>query len=92
MPLDAAMKYFFNTEDGQRIPDEQGTELPDLQSACIEATKILGEFMKERPREFWAHDRLSLDVTDKQGLILFTLQLSVTMSAALSGRHPPIDA
>jgi hypothetical protein len=31
-------------------------------------------------------------VTDDSGLILFTLDLSVTLSAAISGRHPPISA
>lgn len=86
------MRYFFHTEDGHTFPDEEGTELPDLQSACIEATKVLGEFMKERPREFWAHDYLSLRVTDDEGLILFSLQLSVTLSAAINGQHPPIDS
>lgn len=86
------MRYFFHTEDGHLFPDESGTELPDLQSACIEATKVLGEFMKEKPREFWTHDYLSLRVTDDEGLILFSLQLSVTLSAAINGQHPPIDS
>jgi hypothetical protein len=86
------MRYFFHAQDGRRFADETGVELADLRSACIEATRALGKFMEERPRDFWAHDCLSLEVTDDSGLILFTLDLSVTLSAAISGRHPPISA
>ncbi|MEW5683907.1 MAG: hypothetical protein AB1942_03205 [Pseudomonadota bacterium] len=84
------MRYFFHTEDGQCFPDEEGSELPDLQSACIEATKALGEFMREKPKAFWEHDCLTLKVADAEGLVLFTLDLSVTLAAAMNGRHPPI--
>lgn len=92
MPLEAAMRYFFHTQDGQRFPDEEGLELADLRCACIEATRALGNFLEQRPKDFWAHDCLTLEVTDDKGLILFTLQLSVTLSAAIGGRHPPIGA
>jgi len=48
--------------------------------------------MREKPREFWTHDCLSLRVTDAEGLVLFSLQLSVTLSAAINGRHPTIES
>jgi len=84
------MRYHFHTEDGRTYPDDEGAELPDLAAACIEASKVLGEFLKEKPRELWEHDCLSLRVADGAGLTLFTLNLSVTMSAATSGRHPRV--
>jgi hypothetical protein len=84
------MRFYFQTEDGRCYPDENGTELPDVASACIEASTVLGSFLQEKPREFWAHDNLSLKVSDQTGLVLFTLNLSVTLGPVMNGQHPRV--
>ncbi len=84
------MRFYFHTEDGRCYPDQQGTELPDVASACVEASNVLGDFLKQEPREFWQHDSLSLKVSDQTGLVLFTLNLSVTLGPVMNGHHPRV--
>jgi hypothetical protein len=84
------MRFHFQAEDGRIYPDDQGVELPNVRAACVEASRILGDFLKRKPEEFWVNDDLSLRVSDDRGLVLFTLNLSVSLSAAMAGRHPDI--
>ena len=84
------MRYFFETENGECFPDDTGTELPDLRAACVEASRILGDFLKERPKDFWDTDHLQLSVSDDSRMKLFTLRLSVTLAPAMNGRHPDV--
>lgn len=60
MPL-----YFFNVYHDRDYPDEEGTELPNVDAAWKEATKIAGESIKDvdgklRPGHDWR-----LEVTDE---------------------------
>jgi hypothetical protein len=84
------MRYFFETEDGQCYPDEDGTELQDLRAACVEASRIMGDFLRERPGEFWETDHLELSVSDERRMKLFSLKLSLAMAPAMNGRHPEV--
>ena len=68
--------YFFNTVDGRRYPDEEGTELPDLQSVRRKATLVLAELLREQPLEVWGDGRLGIEVTDAAGAMI--LKLNVT--------------
>jgi len=70
-------KYFFNTVDGRRIPDEDGTVLPDLDAAHRKATLALAELLKERPMEVWADGGLGIEVTDEAGDRVACVQVSV---------------
>ncbi len=84
------MRYYFQTENGQNHPDEEGAELPSLAAACVEAVRGLGEALKARPHDFWENDCIQVHVSDQDRLQLFTLNVSVTLSAAMNGRHPEI--
>ena len=68
--------YFFNTVDGRRYPDEDGTELPDLESVRRKATLVLAELLREQPLEVWGDGHLGIEVTDASGATV--LKLSVT--------------
>jgi hypothetical protein len=46
-------RYFFNTIDGRRIPDDEGTDLPNLSAVRAEATRVMGELLKEQPEDLW---------------------------------------
>lgn len=66
-------RYHFNVEDGQSIPDPEGTELPDLNAARREAVRLAGRLLDDDPEQFWSHGLWSVVVTDDAGRTLFTL-------------------
>jgi hypothetical protein len=75
-------RYFFNTIDGRRIPDDEGTDLPDLSAVRAEATRVMGELLKEQPEDLWAHGRLTLEVTDEGGAGVLVLAVSLEAQVA----------
>lgn len=58
-------KYFFNTVNGRRYPDEDGADLPDMNSVRGKATLVIGELLKEQPTDLWDTGRLRLEVAAK---------------------------
>lgn len=75
-------KYFFNTVDGRRYPDEDGMELADLDGVRSRATRVIGELLKERSADFWDTGRLRLEVTDEGGKVVLVLDVSLTCQIA----------
>lgn len=71
-------RYFFHTLDGQRYPDEEGTELPDLVSARRRATRVLAELLKEQPDDFLGAGHLQVLVTDEQGRPVSRVDVSLS--------------
>lgn len=69
-------RYFFHTEDGVRIEDDEGTPLPSDAAARLEAVRIMGELLRERPQAFWDHRTFRVTVADDAGRLLVTLDLS----------------
>ncbi|WP_336487793.1 DUF6894 family protein [Methylobacterium nigriterrae] len=43
-------RFHFNVYDGVRLPDAEGTDLPDWQAARLEAIRKAGEILKEETR------------------------------------------
>ena len=79
-------RYFFNLNDGQKIiPDLEGTELPDDDSARAHAAQVARELARNREEETrsWR-----LAVCDAQGTLRFEL-LFASMDEAIS-RLPPV--
>lgn len=76
------MIYFFETHDGVVYPDDEGTELPSLEQARVEAIKVMADFLSEKPEEFWRTNGLELTVRDDHRKTLFTLRLSVDARSA----------
>ena len=70
-------RYFFNTVDGRRYPDEEGAELPDIEAVRRKATLALAELLKERPSCFWDTGRLRLEVTDQAGEQVLALEVAL---------------
>jgi len=60
-------KSFFQTVDGRRYPDEDGSELADWAAVRQKATLILGERLKEEPSELWRTGRLKAGGRGRQG-------------------------
>jgi hypothetical protein len=76
-------KYFFHTDDGRSILDDEGMELATALAAKLEAARLFGELVRDQPEEFWAAGALKVIVTDESGLILFILDLSGVEAPAL---------
>jgi len=72
----AMPRYFFNTVDGRRHLDEDGTDLPDQEAVRRKATLVIGELLKERPTDLWDTGRLRLEVADETGEAVLVVEVS----------------
>jgi uncharacterized protein DUF6894 len=80
-------RYFFNLNDGRKIiPDLEGTELPDDDSARAHAAQVARELTRNREQETrsWR-----LAVCDAQGTLHFEL-LFASMDESISRLLPVI--
>ncbi|MGH6910293.1 MAG: DUF6894 family protein [Phenylobacterium sp.] len=75
-------QFYFHTEDGRSVSDDEGTDLATLADARVEAVRVLGDILRENPDEVLATGQLRLTVTNAAGLIYFALDLSATDAAA----------
>lgn len=76
-------RYFFHTEDGRRLQDDHGAELPDLAAVREAALTTMTEMAHALSDDFWKHQSLRITVTDDRGLTLMSLDLTATLSPAL---------
>ncbi|MCV0414339.1 MAG: hypothetical protein DI552_11775 [Brevundimonas sp.] len=60
-------RYYFHTENGDRIRDDQGEELAGVEAAREEAVTVLGEILRYRGASFWDTGSFSVIVTDDGG-------------------------
>ena len=75
-------RYFFNTIDGQRYPDEEGAELAGMPAVKARATKVIGEMLKERAEDFWDTGKLRLEVTNEAGEVVLALEVALRTDLA----------
>ena len=75
-------RYFFHTQNGDCIRDEQGEELKSLDAAREEAVAVLGEILRYRGSSFWTTRAFSVIVTDAAG------ETVVSITAAASDAPP----
>ena len=66
-------KYHFGSVDGHRDPDPEGSELPDLAAARVMAVRYAGEVLQSDPAIVWHNGQWRVEVTDDDGVLLFTL-------------------
>src|SRR4051812_18911831 len=78
-------RFHFHLEDGTTFRDEEGTVLPNLEAARINAVKLLGHVMADNAREFLSTREWTMNVTDRRDLLLFSVNVaSVDAPAAAS--------
>jgi len=83
-------RFHFHLEDGTTFRDEEGTELPDLEAARINAVKLLGHVMADNAREFLSTREWTMNVTDDRDLLLFSVNVAsvdAPAGASLQQRH-----
>lgn len=75
-------RYFFHTQNGDCIRDDQGEELKNVAAAREEAVAVLGEILRYRGASFWTTRAFSVIVTDDEG------QTVVSVTASASDQAP----
>jgi hypothetical protein len=69
------LRYDFHIDDGNLVPDEEGTELADTKEARTQAVVLAGGFLKDMDGSFWDKgEPWVLHVTDDESRLLFSLQ------------------
>ncbi len=77
-------RYFFHSEDGHLEIDETGTELADTAAARTEAVRFAGALLQDRPQAAWESTRWRLLVTDARRAVLFAVEVSTVIGAAVT--------
>ena len=75
-------RYFFHTQNGDCVRDDQGEELKGIDAAKEEAVAVLGEILRYRGSSFWTTGAFSIIVTDADG------ETVVSITAAASDDAP----
>ena len=75
-------RYFFNIVDGHDLPDNVGTELPDLTSVREQALTTAGELLRDADEHFWAGGDWRMHVVDQSGREVLTLHFSASLNHA----------
>ena len=74
-------RYYFHTQNGDRIRDDQGEELADADAARNEALTVLGEILRYRGRAFWTTGLFSVIVTDAEDGVAFSITAQASDAA-----------
>lgn len=77
--------FHFNVHDGVSLPDQDGENLPDLAAARAVALDLACDLFREMGPEFWHGKEWKMDVTDGQGVILFSLTFFASQGVAAQG-------
>ena len=75
-------RYHFNVYDGVSLPDDDGTELADIQAARQEAIRFAGRIIADEAHTLALSEDWRMEVTDNSGILLFRLDVVVTASEA----------
>jgi hypothetical protein len=88
--LEIAMpRYHFNVQDGMQYPDTQGTALPNLEAARMEAVERIGALLRDNAESFWNGEKWNMTVTDENRMVMFTLHFLATNSPATQEYKQP---
>lgn len=74
-------RYFFQLP-AQELPDADGADLPDLDTARRVAVRTACAMVAQNVDDFWARREWMMTVTDDAGLALFSLTFFATDAAA----------
>jgi hypothetical protein len=81
-------RFFFHIrDDAELIPDEEGTNLPDLAAARREAVLSVRAIIVEAISSSEPWDHVAIEVTDEQGNVLETVQVATHITDADQTRH-----
>ena len=82
-------RFFFHRTDGGFDPDLEGTELPDLTAARLEALRFAAATVQDHPEQVWAGSTFRVEVSDETGMLMSTvIILEIDAPAARGLRQP----
>jgi hypothetical protein len=70
-------RYFFDTADGERFHDTEGTDLKDDAAARLEAAAVLAEMLRDRPDLLNHSQVFRIEVRDADGVYRFCVEVVV---------------
>jgi hypothetical protein len=73
-------RYFFHCEGAENFRDEDGTELPDLRDAQLQAIQQSGQILQDHAEGFAATPWWRVFITDAEGQTLFELKITASLS------------
>jgi hypothetical protein len=68
-------RYFFNVRGPPALVDDEGTELPDLATAELEAVRLAGQMLFDNPTVLLTSSKWTVEVADVDGVV-FLLRVS----------------
>ena len=74
--------YRVELRTGSRVQEALAIDSGDLEALRREATRFVGELMRDSHAQLWRDKDWQIDVKDTSGLILFVLHVFVSSSAA----------
>lgn len=77
-------RYFFNTANGKRENDDEGTELPDLAAVRRAAIQYAGAIMEHEPSVLWDGNDFRVEAIDETNTLLFTI-ITLAVNAPAGG-------
>lgn len=79
---------FFNFEvrTESHVMLTEGKELANADAARVEAACRVGELLTDHASRLWVDEVWQMDVTDRDGLILYVINVTA-MKTAATGRH-----
>lgn len=80
-----SMIFHFDSDAGIHGRQIWSAELATVRDAQIQAVQTLGELLSEDGSQFWVEEEVSMTVSDKDGVVLFRLDLGAIRSAAFPG-------
>jgi len=84
-------RYYFHCADGHREPDLEGTVLTNDEAAQHAAIAFAGEVLKGNPTELWQKGQWRVEVTDAQGVLLFTV-ITLAVDAPKPLKRQPTES
>jgi hypothetical protein len=83
------IRYHFTTINGHVAADVEGTELRNLDEARVEATRLIGQILRDHPDRIWEKGKLGVQVYTDDNDFLFEI-MTVIRPRPKSGGRPTV--
>ena len=70
-------RFFFHVHDGTSRPDQDGTELPNVETVRTEAVHLAADLLHEQARGFSPIMPLSIEVVDEDKVAVFCVEVGL---------------
>ena len=80
-------RYHIELRNVTRVSDTLEVEMPDLKALRVEVARFVGEMLKDHAAEVWSDQDWQVEATDETGLILFTMSVFASDTAATMPRR-----